>query len=140
MTFATREQLLAVASVDTQGIDIAKELQRAENSIIRLLNEVWFRKFLTKNPQYQATTLRANLLAAEEWQLPTIYYALAYNIYPKIAQLTATATFREQAEYHNLWELSIRNLLEFGITYDPLGTTLQDISAEPETDYIRMRT
>jgi hypothetical protein len=116
MTFATSNQLLAVSDVSAHNININQELERSDKKIVKFLNEVWFRKFLTKNPQYTPTTnLRADLLLASEWATPSIYYALAYNIYPKIAELTGVPTYVEQAQYHNLWEEAVRNLLEFGI-------------------------
>jgi hypothetical protein len=53
MAFATREQLLAIEDIHDYEtiVDINKSLQRAESNILRLLNTIWWQKFLQENPQ-----------------------------------------------------------------------------------------
>jgi hypothetical protein len=141
MAFATRSQLLAVEDVSQYEttIDITIELDRAQNSIIRLLNSTWWQQFLKKNPQYTPGQLRADLLLASEWREAVIYYALGFNILPKAQTLTAENLSGKMAEYHDKFNYVWRHLLEFGITYDVDGTTLRFVEENEHFDYIRLR-
>lgn len=140
MTIATSNDVLAYYdTVSYTKIDIDRELRRAESSILRLLNEQWYKGFLKQNPQYTPQTLNFSLLSADEWREAVISYALAYNILPKISKEYGLDTFQEQAEYHDLWETTIRHRLEFGFTYDADDTTVRFVDADPQTDYIRVR-
>lgn len=140
MAIATHSDILA--KFDTTNypkIDLNREINRAESSILRLLNEQWYQKFLTKNPQYIPQTLNFNLLQADEWQAAVVAYALAYGILPKITKEYGVDTFQEQAKFHDVWEETIRHRIEYGFTYDNEGTTLRFVELDPPTDYIRVR-
>jgi hypothetical protein len=141
MAFATREELLAIEDIhDYESIvDINESLQRAESNILRLLNKVWWQKFINQNPQFTPGDMRADLLAKTEWMNPTCYYALAYDILPKIVKQKDAGYNQKIGEYHNLWEYDIRNLLQFGITYDADGITLQFVPDRQEFNYTRLR-
>ena len=140
MAFATANDLLSIEDISQYSdIDTGIELELAENAIIRLLSQVWYQKFITKNPQYTPGLLNSELLVASEWQNPVIYYALAYSILPKIEQRYGVDLRQKVAEYHERWEHGFRNLIEFGITYDPTGSTLRFIPDTEQFDYIRLR-
>lgn len=141
MAFATQEQLLAVEDISQyeNTIDIPKALDRAQNSIVRLLNNTWWQRFLKENPQYTPGLLRADLLNPSEWRNPTIYYALAYTLLPQIAEANGTNLQYKIAEYMDKFSYDWRHLLEFGITYDIDGTTLRFVPENEEFDYIRLR-
>lgn len=141
MAFATKQQLLAIEDVSaylsTEEIELS--LKRAESNILRLLNTIWWQRFLLENPQYTPGTLRADLLSTAEWATPTCYYALAYDILPKLIKTQDLNLWAEVSEYHNLWEHDIRNLLQFGITYDIDGTTLRFVPERETFKYTRLR-
>lgn len=141
MAFATPQQLLAVEDVSAylSTADIEQSLNWAETNILRLLNTIWYQKFLLENPQYTPTRLTATLLSPVEWQQPTIYYALAYRILPNIIDKQGINLWAELSEYHNSWEYEIRNLLQFGITYDIEGTTLRFVPDRETFKYTRLR-
>lgn len=141
MAFATREQLLAIEDIHDYEtiVDINKSLQRAESNILRLLNTIWWQKFLQENPQITPGRLQPELLATTEWASPTCYYALAYDILPKIIKVKGTDYWAKVSEYHNSWEYEIRNLLQFGITYDTAGTTLRFVPEREVFNYTRLR-
>ena len=141
MAFATRAQLLAVEDVSQYetNIDLTLELDRAQNSIVRLLNSTWWQQFLIKNPKYTPGELRADLLNVSEWRNPVIYYALGFNILPKAQQFTTDNLSWKIAEYHDKFSYDWRNLIEFGISYDIDGTTIRFIEENEEFEYIRLR-
>ena len=140
MAFATANDLLSIEDISQYSdIDITVALERAENAVIRLLSQVWYQKFITKHPQYTSGTLNNQLLVVDEWQNPTIYYALAYYVLPQIEQQHGVDLRQKVAEYHDRWEHDLRHLIEFGITYDPMGTTLRFIPDTEQFDYIRLR-
>jgi hypothetical protein len=141
MAFANKAQLLAVEDVSAyeQIVDIDIELQRSESAILRLLSSLWWQKFLQNNPHITPGNLRSDLLLTSEWANPTIYYALAYNILPKIELATGQNTRERAAVYHNKWEYDFRHLVDFGISYDVAGTTHREIAEEISVDYIRLR-
>lgn len=116
MAFATRQQLLAVEDVSAyeQDVSIDIELQRAESAILRLLASNWWQKFLENNPHITPGRLQSHLLSIDEWQNPTIYYALAYYIFPKIEAKRGLDTRQKAGLYHNKWEYDYLQLLEFG--------------------------
>lgn len=141
MAFATREQLLAIEDIQDYEtvVDINRSLQRAESNILRLLNTIWWQKFLQDNQQYTPGRLQPELLATTEWCNPTCYYALAYDILPKIIKLKDVNLWLKVSDYHNRWEYEIRNLLQFGITYDAEGTTIRFVPEREVFNYTRLR-
>lgn len=141
MAFATREQLLAIEDVSQyeSHIDITKELDRAQNSVVRLLTNTWWLSFLKDNPQYTPGPLRADLLNPSEWRSPVIYYALGHYILPKAQQALNINLCYKIAEYIDRFSYDWRNLIEFGITYDLDGVTLRFVPENEEFDYIRLR-
>lgn len=137
MAFATREQLLEIEDIrDYESVvDINSELQRAENQILRFLRTTWWQSFQIANPQLQGGQLDPQLLSTTEWSRPTIYWALAYVILPKLPG----NWLAKIAEYHQAWEYEIRTLRHHGITYDPLQTTLRFVPETERFNYTRLR-
>ena len=137
MAFATKQELLAIEDVSAyeQVINIDIELQRSESAIIRLLNTIWWQKFIQNNPQFTPGALDPNLLVRTEWTNPTIYYALAYNILPKLPKDYT----QEIGDYHHRWEYEIRTLQHFGISYDIELTTLRFVPETETFNYTRLR-
>lgn len=137
MAFATKQELLSVEDISAyeHKINIDIEIQRSESAIVRLLNTIWWQKFKTNNPQLTCNNLDASLLVKTEWQNPTIYYALAYHILPKLS-----GDFVQKiAGYHHSWEYEIRTLLHEGITYDAEQTTLRFVPEREVFNYTRLR-
>ena len=137
MAFATKQELLAIEDVSEyeQVINIDIELQRSESAIIRLLNTIWWQKFIQNNPQLAPGALDPSLLVRTEWTNPTIYYALAYNILPKLDKNYT----QEIGDYHHRWEYEIRTLQHFGISYDIELTTLRFVPETETFNYTRLR-
>jgi hypothetical protein len=141
MAFATRLELLSVEDISQYEtvIDINKELDRASNAIVRLINSTWWQGFLKQNPQYTPGQLRADLLNISEWREPTIYYALGYLILPQITTKLDVDLRYKTAEYHDKFNYDWSHLLEFGISYDLDGTTLRFVEENEQFNYIRLR-
>ena len=141
MAFATQQQLLAVEDVSQfqHLVDINIELQRAESAILRLLSSLWWQRFLQNNPHIKPGKMQANLFDVNQWNNPTIYYALAYFILPKIEQASGVNTRERAAIYHNKWEYDFRHLLDLGINYDLQGTLHQEVWDEEDPGYIRLK-
>lgn len=138
MTFATKEELYTVEDLSTYSDlpSVEIELQRAESRILRLLNQDWYGNYIRNAAGKQYGALDSQLLSKTEWQLPTIYYALAYLILPKLAQTPDIK--RKTADYHLLWEQEYNRLLTFGISYD-IYDSLPKLPAQADTDYLRLR-
>jgi len=138
MTFATTQELYSVEDLSTYSdlpsVDI--ELQRAESRILRLLNQDWYGNYVRTHAYKQFGELDADLLSADEWRNPTIYYALAYLLLPRLEQTTTIK--RKIHTYHLLWEETYNRLLTFGITYDA-DDTLADTLVTPPGDFLRLR-
>lgn len=135
MKFATSSDLMNIEDLSTYtDLRIDIELERASNRILGLLNSQWWPSYTRANPQVQGP-LDPQLLDEYTLRAMTIYYALAYLVLPKINN-----TQDLQARYHNLWERAWRESMEFGITYDALGTTHAQPAEDSPTDYLRLRT
>jgi hypothetical protein len=137
MAFATRQELLNIEDISAyeHEINIDVELQRSESAIIRLLNTIWWQKFQLNNPHLAQGHMDPGLLVREQWTNPTIYYALAYHILPKLSGDWVQKT----ADYHYRWEYKIRTLQHFGISYDVDKTTLRFVPATETFEYTRLR-
>ena len=137
MAFATKQELLNIEDISAyeHEINIDIEIQRSESAIVRLLNTIWWQKFKLNNPQLTCNNIDASLLVKTEWTNPTIYYALAYHILPKLSG----EFLQKTADYHYRWEYEIRTLLHEGITYDPELTTLRFVPEREIFNYTRLR-
>jgi len=119
-----------IPDIFDHGVEsFADELERSSGDIERRIKSDWW------SIAHDPYMFDASKLEAAEWEMATIYHALAYYILPRLSTFAEDDTFqRQMVFYRERYQEEFSAVLAAGLSYDMSGDGTIDAS---EIDYNR---